>query len=215
MKTEALAPIALATAAILAVVVFSDDLHKAVSVGRGKVEVPTVNVPRKLRQGNWLRRGTQADGSCCHASLISLLRWQGQYRLADRWRRTHSGGEVSWTMAEAMDEAGIPYAWCQNGDERFLEWAIRTRRGACIQYKDDPERWARTPRNQRCYHMVNVVHLNDKWVGILDNNDVRRFKWIDRASFMRNWKSSDGWAFTPVFSPAAPLPPTPVRREKL
>jgi hypothetical protein len=24
---------------------------------------------------------------------------------------------------------------------------------------------------------------------------------------MQNWKNSMGWAFTPMFSPAAPLPP--------
>jgi hypothetical protein len=207
MKTEATIPLAIAAAAVIAVAILHDDVTQAVFVGRGEVEVPTVNVPRKLRQGNWLRRGTRADGSCCHASLISLLRWQGQYTLADRWRRTHSGGETSWTMAEHLDDAGIPYAWCQTGDEAFLEWAVRTRRGACIQYKDSP--------SSSCYHMVNVVHLTDKWVGLLDNNDVRRFKWMDRSSFMRNWKASMGWAFTPVFSPAAPLPPTSVRREKL
>jgi hypothetical protein len=63
--------------------------------------------------------------------------------------------------------------------------------------------------------MVNVVHLTDKWVGILDNNDVRKYKWIERASFMQNWHASEGWAFVPVFSPAAPLPPTSVRREEL
>lgn len=207
MKTEALVPLTLATAAILAVAILNDDITKAVIVGRGKVEVPVVNVPRKLRQGNWLRPGTRDDGSCCHAALVSLLRWQGQYTLADGWRRTHSGGEFTWTMKGDLDKAGIPYAWCQNGDPKFLEWAVRTRRGACIQYRDSPE--------SKCHHMVNVVHLTDKWVGILDNNDVRRFKWMDRADFMRNWQSSEGWAFTPCFSPAAPLPPTSVRRVTL
>lgn len=207
MKLEALFPLVLVAAAIASVVLLDDEGAVNAIMREGvKAEVPTVNVPRKLRQGNWLRRGTEADGSCCHASLISLLQWQGQARLADRWRRQHSGGEYTFTMARAMDEAGIPYAWCENGDERFLEWAIATRRGACIQYKDSPR--------SKCYHMVNVVHLTDKWVGLLDNNDVRRYKWVDRASFMRNWKSSDGWAFTPVFSPAAPLPPTSPRREK-
>jgi hypothetical protein len=202
---ETVFPVALATAAVAVVILLHEVDTKTIFQGKAIVEVPVVNIPPKLRQGNWLRRGTRADGSCCHASLISLLRWQGQHTLADRWRRTHSGGEFTWTMRKDLDEAGIPYAWTQSGDEEFLEWAVRTRRGACIQYKDSP--------SSKCYHMVNVVHLTDKWVGILDNNDVRRFKWMDRAGFMRNWQSSDGWAFTPVFSPAAPLPPQ--RRETL
>lgn len=193
-------------AAIVSAVLLSGDAVTAILASKATVEVPIVNIPRKLRQGNWLRPGTRDDGSCCHASLISLLRWQGQDALADRWRQTHSGGEYTSTMAAAMDKAGIPYAWCQNGDERFLEWAVRTRRGACIQYMDSPD--------SKCYHMVNVVHLTSKYVGILDNNDVRSIKWMDRTSFMQNWKSSMGWAFTPVFAPAAPLPPTSVRREQ-
>lgn len=207
MKDDYSLPIILAIAAIAATVVLGDKAGVNAIIRDGVVveEIPTVNVPRKLRQGNWLRRGTRADGSCCHASLISLLRWQGQARIADRWRRTHSGGEFTWTMKADLDEAGIPYAWCENGDERFLEWAIATRRGACVQYTNSPR--------SRCYHMVNVVHLTSKWVGILDNNDVRKFKWMGRDQFMRNWKSSNGWAFTPVFSPAAPLPPTHFRRE--
>lgn len=200
MRKELFVPVAFAVFAIVATALLSGDTTSVILASKVQSEVPTVNIPRKLRQGNWLRPGTRDDGSCCHAALISLLRWQGQDRLADQWRRSHSGGEVTVTMAKAMDEAGIPYAWCQNGDERFLEWAVRTRRGACIQYRDSPD--------SRCFHMVNVVHLTKKYVGILDNNDVRRFRWMDRASFMRNWKTSMGWAFTPVFSPAAPLPPT-------
>lgn len=199
MKNGApLFPAALVVVAMLAIVFDSDSIQKAV-IGDCIKEVPVVNIPRKLRQGNWLRPGTRDDGSCCHASLISLLRWQGQYKLADRWRRTHSGGETTWTMRQELDEARIPYAWHVGGNEKFLEWAIATRRGACIQYKDSP--------GSTCYHMVDVVHLTPKWVGILDNNDVRNFKWIDRRQFMSNWKSSQGWAFTPAYSPAAPLPP--------
>jgi len=200
MKEAPIFPVVLVAAAVTALVLCNDDDGSLfIRGGKAIVERPVVNIPPKLRQGNWLRRGTRADGSCCHASLISLLRWQGQHTLADRWRRTHSGGEFTWTMQEALDEAGIPYAWCTNGDERFLEWSIRTRRGACIQYMDSP--------SSTCYHMVNVVDLTDNWVCLLDNNDPRRFKWMKRDQFMRNWKQSKGWAFTPVYSPAAPLPP--------
>jgi len=213
--TELLVPVAIVVAAVIVVTYDGDNPLGAITYGdKAVLERPVVNIPHKLRQGNWLRRGTRADGSCCHAAFISLLRWQGQYRLADRWRRQHSGGEYTFTMMEELDDADVPYAWCQNGDVGFLEWAIRTRRGACIQYMDDPKRFMSLPKNKRCYHMVNLVDLTPKYACILDNNDPRRFKWMDRDQFLWNWKASEGWAFTPVYSPAAPLPPR-YRRDTL
>ena len=41
------------------------------------IEYPTVNLPVALRQANW--RGNQGEGSCVHALMISLFRWQGRY----------------------------------------------------------------------------------------------------------------------------------------
>jgi len=208
MKEAPIFPVVLVAVAIAATVMLGDKTGiNAITQGEVVKEVPVVNVPAKLRQENWLGNGGPYDGSCCHAALISLLRWQGQFSLADRWFRNHSGGEVTWTMREQLDSEGVRYAWCESGNEKFLEWAVATRRGACIRYRARPD--------SQGFHMVNVVHLTDKLVGILDNNDVRKFKWIDRDRFMQNWKTSEGgWAFTPVYSPAAPLPPR-YRREML
>ena len=44
------------------------------------IEYPTVNLPVALRQANW--RGDEGEGSCVHASVISLFRWQGRYATA-------------------------------------------------------------------------------------------------------------------------------------
>lgn len=158
------------------------------------VEHPVVNLPSSLRQANWSR-----GGSCVHACLVSLLRWQGEYNLADRWRRTHSGGERWFTMASDMDEGGIKYALHTDGDPAFLEWAIMTRRGAAIQIRNSPA--------SKSFHMVTLVDLTPLWAGVLDNNDPRIVKWIRRDVLLINWQRSNGWAFTPVYSPAAPMPP--------
>ena len=56
-----------------------------------KKERPTVNVPAVLRQSNW--RGPQGQGSCVHASMISLFRWQYRLKTADHWRQTYGDGE--------------------------------------------------------------------------------------------------------------------------
>lgn len=212
MKTDVSFPLVLVAAAIMSVVLLSDGRLDAIAFVLPVVqEVPTVNLPKELRQENW-QGGADSSGSCCHASLVSLLRWQGKLRIAKSWRKSHGGGEFSFTMRRQLDTAGVRYAWTVSGDERFLEWALATRRGACIKYMSDPdENMQLTPG--RSYHMVNVVHLTDKMVGILDNNDISKLKWMKRDEFMENWKASQGWAFTPVYSPAAPLPPRS-RRER-
>ena len=149
-------------------------------------EYPTVNVPRELRQSNW-------GGSCVHATLVSLLRWQGQCETADWWRRTHGGGEVLSSISRQMDAAGVRYASTWHGDVRFLEWACETRRGAGISIRKGK-------------HMVALVYLDDEWAAILDNKDVSQYRWIPRDELIAEWHRSKRWAITPVYSPAAPLP---------
>ena len=125
-----------------------------------KQERPTVNVPAALRQSNW--RGSQGQGSCVHATMISLFRWQYRLKTADYWRRTYGDGEYPEDLAARFNKEGIRYAYVTNGDVRFLEWACRTRRGCGITVMGGA-------------HMVALVHLDDKWAAILDNNNVERF----------------------------------------
>ena len=154
-------------------------------------EYPTVNVPLALRQSNWL--GNQLQGSCVHASMISLLRWQGRFNTANYWKRTYGNGEWPETMAAKFDKENIRYAYVTNGDVKFLEWACRTRRGAGITVKGGA-------------HMVSLVHFDAKWAGILDNNSVTKIRWIPRETLIAEWVASNGWAITPIYTPAAPLP---------
>ena len=76
-----------------------------------KKERPVVNVPVALRQSNWL--GSNREGSCVHASMISLFRWQGRYRTADYWRKTYGNGEWPEDMAAKFDREGIRYAYVE------------------------------------------------------------------------------------------------------
>ena len=199
MKTEIFAPLAFVFVAIVSAALLSEGTSTKVSPANVIVaEVPAVNIPEKLKQENWI--GRQGEGSCVHATLISLLRWQGQPKLADYWRSHFSDGEYPDSMQSKLDSAGVRYAWHIGGDERFLEWSCRTRRGAGIRIHGGA-------------HMVALVHLTPKFAGVLDNNDVSRIKWMERDALINDWKGCNGWAFSPVYSPAAPLPPTSVRRE--
>jgi hypothetical protein len=156
-----------------------------------KKEMPTINLPALLRQSNW--RGSQGQGSCVHATMISLLRWQYRLNTADHWRQTYGDGEWPEDLATKFNNEGIRYAYITNGDVRFLEWACRTRRGCGITIMGGA-------------HMVALVHLDDKWAAILDNNNVERFIWVPRETLIAEWKASYGWAVTPIYTPAAPLP---------
>jgi hypothetical protein len=157
-------------------------------------EVPIVNVPMDLRQRNWTV-GSRSNGSCVWASTITLLRWQGMYSKAAWIKKNYGGGEFPWTTASKLDDAGIYYAYTTEGDESFLEWAISTGRGCNIDVKGGR-------------HMVTLVHLTKEWAGILDNNNVRRIRWIPRGRLLAEWRAGKGWGLTTVYPPAAPMPRT-------
>lgn len=169
-------------------------------------EVPTVNLPKALRQANWSvwTQGRQ-EGSCVHAAIVNLFNWQQQYERADKWLHTNGGGEYAddtWNQGENLarkfDAAGIPYAYTTKGDVEFLEWAVATRRGCGV-----------TVMGGR--HMVVLVGLDKDFAWLLDTNQIDQFIRVDRKRFIAEWQASHGWAVTPIYTPT---PPLPVRKDK-
>ena len=156
------------------------------SLPENAVAAPVVDVPAELRTSNW------GGGSCVHASTVHLLHWQGQHELAAWWRQTYSGGEYATRLHERLDSARLRYAYTTSGDAAFLEWALRTRRGAGITYFPS--------------HAVNLVHLDSERAGLLDNNRVEQIVWLPRDEFLRNWKAYGGWAWTLVYDAPPPVP---------
>lgn len=163
-------------------------------------ERPTVNIPPGLRERNWL--GPQREGSCVHATLISLLRWQGRYNMATFWRQKYADGETAdryygnprSNLADKMEREGLRYAYTVGkGDVKFLEWACNTRRGCGVAVMGGR-------------HMVALVHLDEHWAGILDNNRTSRFIWMPRRMFIAEWLNSGSWAFSPIYNPPPPMP---------
>src|ERR1035437_4265876 len=78
------------------------------------VERPTVNLPVDARQSNWLGSGGQ--GSCVHATMVSLFRWQGRFAMANHWRKTYGDGEGPTDLAAKFDKEGVRYAYTDTGD---------------------------------------------------------------------------------------------------
>lgn len=155
-------------------------------------ERPVVDVPLPLRQSNWTKGGPR-NGSCCWATMISLLRWQGRDNTADWIRQNYGGGEYPARMAEQLDAAEVRYAYTVDSDISFLEWACQTGRGCGVTVMGGA-------------HMVALVHLDSKWAAVLDNNDITKYIWVPRETLIAEWLASYGWAISPVYVPAAPLP---------
>lgn len=158
-------------------------------VTTGSLERPTVNLPVSARQENWLGRGGQ--GSCVHATMVSLFRWQGRLSMARHWRDTYGDGEGPSDLAAKFDREGVRYAYTDSGDVRFLEWALRTQRGCGVTVKGG-------------IHMVALVYLDATQACILDNNDVQNYHWMPREVFLSEWKNSNGWAVAMIYTPSAP-----------
>lgn len=151
-----------------------------------------MDVPPRLRTENW------GGGSCVHASTVTLLRWHGLSAMADWWRQQYSGGESSDRLVKRMEAAGLRYAYTAQGDVRFLEWCVRTGRGAGIFYK---------PK-----HAINLTGLDDQYAYLLDNNatdypeNQGHWERVPREHFERAWQEYGGFAWTLVYSPPPPLP---------
>ncbi len=155
-------------------------------------EYPTVNLPYVMRQKN--KVGPRGSGSCVHATMVTLLRWQGKPKLADWWWKHNGDGEWSGGLAAKFDAAGIKFAYTEGrGDVGFLEWACRTRRGCGIEWMGGA-------------HMLALVHFDKTRAGILDNNYTEKIQWFPRQTVLNEWLSAGSWAVTPIYTPSPPLP---------
>lgn len=153
--------------------------------------VPPMDIPVALREPNY------GSGSCMHAAFIAVLRWQGQYNMADWWRQNHRGGETVPGLAQSADKAGLRFAYTANGDEGFLDWCSRTRRGAVIHW-----RVSRYSDHAICF----CGYAPDGQAVLMDNNRPQTLLRMSREKFLHEWHANGGYALTCVY---APLPPRP------
>lgn len=136
-------------------------------------------------------------GSCVHASLEMLLRWQGKDELANYWRQNYEGGEYHDGLIEKLENEHIPYMTTyMEYDVEFIETACASGRGCMV---------TTTYRNPGD-HMIICVHIDENYVYTLDNNDIQVIYSWNRDEFLEIWKNSGSWATTPLFNPPPPKP---------
>lgn len=165
-------------------------------------ETPQVNIPPALRQQNWTEG--RNNGSCVHASAVTLWNWQGQYAWAEYWKSKYGGGDWDSRFHDRCDAEGVTYAdtYGEN-DVSFIEWACRTRRG-CLIGIDNASLYGGNGGG----HVLCVVHIDAKCVGVLNNNGKYKIEYFDRKAFIKAWKAYGSWAWTPLtqLGPPPPLP---------
>lgn len=153
-------------------------------------DAPPADIPERFRVDNY------NGGSCNHAAMIQVLKWQGLHDVAAWWRKTYSGGESAEGLAAKAERKGLKFAATFSGDASFLEWCSRTRRGAAIHYFPN--------------HAITFLGYDaqDNAV-LLDNNRTGVYIRVPKARFIAAWKSYGGRAITVVYSPPPPRPWVP------
>lgn len=151
-----------------------------------------LDMPPDWRQRNY-------GPSCAWATTISMLRAQGLDSAADKLRKHYRGPAGPSDIHPALDRLGIRYAYTIDGDERLLDYALRSNRGAGVH-------WYRG-------HATMLVGKRDGKAVILDNNFPHGYTLRPWAQFIREWKANGGWAWVIVDRRGQPLPeyPNPVR----
>jgi hypothetical protein len=161
------------------------------------------------------RGGSDGAGLCVFASLRHSGQWHNEPVLTGlfEWMFSKPGGgypdKVTRCIETYSREKGLPqplYLQIEGDDLDVLKAACKSGRMPGVTYSYSP-----TGRygGQRIAHMVTLVHADDRWFAILDNNypGENAIEWMDPATFLKVYTGGrSGWAVIPL-SPGPPPPP--------
>lgn len=170
-----------------------------------------IDLPSQFHLKN--RGGSDGAGLCVWCSLQHAAIWQDVRPFQDvfKWHWKYPGGgwpdRVDKDFAKMCQEQGKPvpdYIQYQGKDISILKLALKTGRMPCVTYAYSP-----TGRygGARIAHMVNLVHLDDRWCGILDNNYPGRVEWFDAKQFPGVWTGGRGSGWAVIYLNPGPPPP--------
>jgi hypothetical protein len=158
--------------------------------------------------------GSTIDGRglCVFTSIDHAARWANEPALIgfrDFMRRYPGGGypeKVDEFIPRMARSKGLPipaYVQHTGGDPEFLRLALKTGRYPCVTYSGRDGVFYRGS----VAHMVNLVHLSERWAVIQDNNFPGRWLWMPPAEFLARWQGSGGgWAIVLLKPGPPPIP---------
>ena len=173
-------------------------------------EAVTVDLPDSQHLRN--TGGSDGKGLCVFTSIDHAARYQNEKALIGfrDFMASHPGGgwpqKVDQFIPRMAASKGLPtpdYVQHTGGDLEFLKLALATGRYPCVTYAGSDGVFYRG----NIAHMVNLVHLSDKWAVIHDNNYPKQYLWMTPAEFASRWRGNGGgWAVVLLSPPPTPIP---------
>lgn len=207
---------------LLTLVLFLPSTVDAVSTGLTAPDGtrPAIELPESLRKKNIPSGGA---GCCVFRSIEYAAHWQNlpQFDGFPEWmvaKGIRGGGwpsKVDELIPKICADRGLPvpdYIQIEGRDLDLIRLAVKTGRMPCVTYGGN--------------HMLSVVHADDKWFGLLDNNRIDTYEWRTEAEMLRSYigpphpliPNPQGWAIiflspgpppSPWNGDDRPTPPTP------
>jgi hypothetical protein len=167
-----------------------------------------VDLPTPQRVQN-IRAPRDGQGLCVFASLEMCAHWENIPELKDLIHKIPNGGGWPQKVDQVMKQLapGVQYVQYQGSDPTILERALAIGRPPCITYG-----YGDFYRGQTIAHMVLLVHLDQEYGAIIDNNDPGHVTWMTRAELLARWVHPRGVGWTVVL--LAPPPPLPPKNQK-
>jgi hypothetical protein len=151
--------------------------------------------------------GKDGAGLCVFTSIEHSGRWQNVdsiLGLQQKMTREQGGGypsKVEKMLAKYCD--GAQYLQYEGSDPALIKLALTTGRMPSVTYGYSPR------YSGKIAHMVNAVHLTERWAAILDNNfpGDTKYEWMSPNEFKKRWVSGGGgWCVVVLAPPPPPMP---------
>jgi hypothetical protein len=169
-----------------------------------------VDLPGQEHMKN--KGGTDSAGLCVFTSIEIAGHWMNIEDLRGfQEKMTHEKGGGWPDKVDQMMQKYAPnvqYVQYSGTDPSIIKLALKTGRMCGVTYGYSPR------YKSKISHMVDCVHMTDKWAAVLDNNfpGEDQYEWMAPDEFLSHWKegSSGGWVI--VLLSGNPPPPIPVNK---
>lgn len=158
--------------------------------------------------------GTDGAGLCVMSSINHAAYWHNQECLFDyqKWASHYRGGgwpeKVDQQLEEIARQRGVAkprYIQIISRDLSLLKLAFKTGRIISITFGYSP---AGRYGGAHIAHMVSLLHLDDRWACVLDNNFPGTYEWMTPDELLRAACSGQGQYWAHLFLDPGP-PPVP------
>lgn len=153
--------------------------------------------------------GRDGSGLCVFASITWAAKYQnerGAMQLFDKMRQEPGGGypeKVDRMMGKYCQ--GVPYIQYEGNDLAVPRAALATGRMIGTTYNGHDCHYSGSVS-----HMVDLVHLTDRWAAIWDNNFPKenQIVWMSPQEYKQRWTggSRSGWLVILLKPPPPPVP---------